>query len=220
MLSHIRILIVDDHAIVREGLKALLELESDVEYVNESASGMDAVEMIETSKYDVVLMDLKMPGISGIEATRLIKHRCPEIKVILLTNYDDEEFVMQSIKIGADGYVLKDVKKNDLMNIIRNILQGKSYMDPCVTSNVIRRVRENMFRSGKYEERPDLSQRELQILECVIKGMSNKEISDMVNLSLDTIKTHLKNVYRKLNVSSRSQAIQLAIKENIIHLSR
>lgn len=215
-----KILIVDDHSIVREGIRVLLELEKDVEYVHEASSGMKSIEMIEKGKYDIILMDIRMPGIDGIETTRILKQKCPDIKIVLLTNYDDEEFVMEAIQVGADGYILKDVKKGDLVNIIRNVVQGKSYIDSGVTYSIIRRVRESISKTGEYHKRPDLSQRELQILEYLVMGKSNKEIADVVCLSLDTVKAHLKNIYKKLSVSSRSQAVQTALKEKIIHLYR
>jgi DNA-binding NarL/FixJ family response regulator len=213
-----KILIVDDHSIVREGIRVLLELEKDVEYVHEASSGMKSIEMIEKSKYDIILMDIRMPGIDGIETTRILKQKCPDTKIVLLTNYDDEEFVMEAIQVGADGYILKDVKKGDLVNIIRNVIEGKSYIDSGVTYSVIRRVRESITKTGEYHKRPDLSQRELQILEYLVMGKSNKEIADVVCLSLDTVKAHLKNIYKKLNVASRSQAVQTAVKGKIIHL--
>lgn len=216
---------VDDHAIVREGIKSLLELEDDVEIVDEANSSNDCLQKINhNSDYDVILMDLKMPGVDGIAATRLIKEKFSTIKVLILTNYDDEDFVMESINAGADGYVLKDVKKGDLIKIIRGVLQDRSFIDPGVTHKVFDRLkRTSIFSSGGMSEgtrlRPVLSERELQILELLVEGISNKDIADTIYVSVDTVKAHLKNIYKKLGVHCRAQAAKTAIQEEIIHLS-
>ncbi len=219
MAPNIRVLVVDDHVIVREGLKALLELENDIDVVYEAASTMECLEVLDKHCPDIVLMDLKMPGVGGIEAVRLIKQNHPQMKVVLLTNYDDEEYVVEAIEAGADGYVLKDVKKGDLIRIIRLVLEGHAFIDPSVTNKVFRHLK-NLGVYEKTFSRPMLTHRELQILECVVDGKSNKQIAEAVCLSLDTIKSHLKNIYQKLGVSKRSQAVKTAIKEGFIHLSR
>jgi DNA-binding NarL/FixJ family response regulator len=213
-----KILVVDDHAIVREGLKALLEIEEDVEEVYEAGSGEECLGIIQQKAPNVVLLDLKMPGIGGIETARLIKEMHPEIKVLLLTNYDDEEYVVQSIKAKVDGYVLKDVKKDELPRIIRIVLDGNAFIDSSVTHKVFRHV-EDSVDLGTSSVRPLLTHRELQILAGVVEGKSNKEIAQNLYLSLDTVKTHLKNVYQKLGVCKRSQAVNYAIKNGLIHIS-
>jgi len=219
-VAKIQIMIVDDHEIVREGLKSLLELEDDVEEVLEASSSAECFSMLSECSPHVILMDLKMPGVNGIDTTRLIKNEYPQIKIIVLTNYDDEDFVIESIKAGADGYVLKDVKKGDLVKIIRKTLQGHVVVDSLVTRKLINRLKENDISWENTPPHPRLTHRELQILSCLVEGKSNREIANIIHLSLDTIKTHLKNTYRKLGVSSRSQAISIAIKEGFVHLSR
>jgi DNA-binding NarL/FixJ family response regulator len=213
-----KILVVDDHPIVREGLKALLEIEEDVEEVYEAGSGEECLGIIDKKAPNVVILDLKMPGIGGIETARLIKEMHPEIKVLLLTNYDDEEYVVQSIKAKVDGYVLKDVKKDELPRIIKIVLDGNAFIDSSVTHKVFRHV-EDAVDSESSTARPLLTHRELQILACVVEGKSNKEIAQSLYLSLDTVKTHLKNVYQKLGVCKRSQAVNYAIKNGLIHIS-
>lgn len=217
-MANISVLVVDDHVIIREGLKALLELEKDVGVVYEAASGMECLEMLDQLCPDVVLTDLKMPGIGGIDVIRLIKQNHPQIKVILLTNYDDEEYVLEAIKAEADGYVLKDVRKGELFRIICLVLEGHSYIDPAVTQKVFHHLK----KPGVPESfsRAKLSHRELQILECLVEGKSNQEIADAVFLSIDTVKSHLKKIYQKLSVSKRSQAVKTALKEDLIHLPR
>lgn len=211
-------MVVDDHVIVREGLKALLELEKDMEVVYEAASSTECLKMLNQCNPNVVLLDLKMPGIGGIEATRLIKQKHPHIKVILLTNYDDEEYILEAIKAEADGYLLKDVKKGDLVRIIRLVLEGHAFIDPSVTAKVLRHLKK-LGLSEKADSRTFLSHRELQVLECLVEGKSNQEIADTVFLSLDTVKSHLRNIYQKLGVCNRSQAIRTAIIDGFIYLS-
>ena len=220
-MPNIKILVVDDHAIVREGLKALLELDNDVEIVTEACSSKECFKILTKDIYDVVLMDLKMPGIDGIETTRLIKEDYPQIKVVLLTNYDDTEYVLESIKAGADGYVLKDVKKGDLIRIVRIVLQNQAFIDPGVTGKVFRRLKEKQNTSSEQcHFRSILSRRELEVLSCVVDGMTNKEVADVICLSLDTVKAHLKKIYKKLGVNSRSQAIKVALQEGLIYFSQ
>jgi len=218
-MAEIRVIVVDDHVIVREGLKALLELEPDIHVVYGAASSLECLEVLDEYHPHVVLMDLKMPGVGGIEAVRLIKHSRPQIKVVLLTNYDDEEYVVEAIKAEADGYVLKDVKKGDLVRILRLVLEGHSYIDPSVTGKVFRQLK-GFNRSEQAPSLTALSQRELQILECVVDGKSNKQIAESVYISLDTVKSHLKNIYQKLRVSKRSQAIKTALKEGLVYLPK
>ncbi|MCF8042746.1 MAG: response regulator transcription factor [Desulfarculaceae bacterium] len=214
----IRVLIVDDHSIVREGLKALLELEPDICVVDESNNAMDAMRKAEQCSPDLVLMDLKMPGLSGIEACRLIKKNSPHIKVVLLTNYEDKEFVHEALNAQADGYVLKNVKKGDLAMIIKTTMQGGAYLDPMVTRKALDRLAACSDDDSPPADQPKLTQRELQILLEVVSGASNKEIAQHINLSLDTVKSHLKNIYGKLGVRSRSQAIKVALELKLISM--
>jgi DNA-binding NarL/FixJ family response regulator len=220
MADKIRVMVVDDHTIVREGVKALIELQEDIEVVAEANSSIECLDEIDKVLPDVILMDLKMPGIDGIEATRLIKEKYPQTKVILLTNYDDDEYVIESIKAGADGYVLKDVKKGDLLKIIRGVLRNFAFIDPTVTRKLFHSIQYSSTIDETKMTRPVLSQRELQILTHLVEGNSNKDIAHSVNLSPDTVKTHLKNIYQKLGVNNRSQAARAAIQGKLVCLSR
>jgi DNA-binding NarL/FixJ family response regulator len=220
MADKIRVMVVDDHAIVREGLKALLDLQEDIEVVAEADSGMASLDLADEVHPDVVLMDLKMPGIDGIETTRLMKERNPLVKVVLLTNYAEEEYVLESIQADADGYVLKDVNKGDLPLIIRGVLQDRAFIDPGVTRQLFHSIQQSALTGEPAAARPVLSQRELQILTHLVEGSSNKEIAAAVHLSPDTVKSHLKNIYQKLNVHNRSQAARVAIQEKLVRLSR
>ncbi|MCK5162130.1 MAG: response regulator transcription factor [Desulfobacula sp.] len=220
MESKIKVMVVDDHAIVREGLTSLLGLDEKLHVVAEASSSMECLDKIDKHMFDIILMDLKMPGISGIEATRLIKERHPEIKVILLTNYDDEAYVMEAIKSGADGYVLKDVKQGDLIQIIHKIFQNQAFIDPNVTRKMFSQLKKSTLSCEDTEKRQALSHRELQIIVLLVEGKSNKEIAQTIHISPDTVKSHLKNIYRKLGVHNRSQAAKVSIQEGIVHLTR
>ncbi len=219
-MSVINIFIVDDHAIVRAGLKSLIELEQDIKVVGEASSSADCFDQLEGCSPHVIVMDLKMPGISGLEAARTIKNKYPHIKVILLTNYDDEEYVQEAVKVRVDAYVLKDIKKGDLARIIRMVHGGKVYIDPGVMRKVFSHMDPHRASKGKSPIRLGLSPRELQVLELLVEGKSNKEIAELVYLSLDTVKSHMKNVYQKLGVHSRIQAVKTAIQESIVYLPR
>jgi DNA-binding NarL/FixJ family response regulator len=220
MNSEIKVMVVDDHAIVREGLKSLIGLDEKLYVVAEASSSMECLDKIDEHMPDIVLMDLKMPGVNGIEATRLIKERHSKIKVILLTNYDDEAYVVEAIKSGADGYVLKDVKKGDLLQIIHKVLQNQAYIDPGVTRKIFSQLKKSTSSTEKISERPTLSHRELEIIALLVEGWSNKEISQATHISPDTVKSHLKNIYSKLGVHSRSQAVKVSIQEGIVRLMR
>lgn len=220
MDNRIRILVVDDHAIVREGLKALLGLHSDIDVVAEAESGMECLEIIEKISLDMVLMDLKMPGIDGIQATRLLKEHKPLIKVILLTNYDEEEYVREAIRVGSDGYILKNINKGNLPKLIRNVMQGGAFLDTCVTRKLLNSIQQPLSTEEKNRVRPALSMRELQILEYIVEGLTNREIANIIYLSPATVKTHLKNIYQKLGAHNRSQAASIGLRERLIHLSR
>ena len=220
MADRIRVMVVDDHTIVREGIKALLELQEDIEVVGEATSSSEFLEKLESVLPDVSLIDLKMPGIDGIEAARLAKAKYPSIKIILLTNYDDEEYVMEAIKAGADGYVLKDIKKGDLITIIRGVLHDHAFIDPTVARKLFRSIRQSTAAEEQTVARPTFSERELQILAGLAEGQSNKDIAGTLCLSPDTVKSHLKNIYQKLGVHNRSQAARAAIQGKLIHLSR
>ncbi len=216
-MAHVnKVIIVDDHVIVREGLKSLINHEEDFEVIAEAASGRACLEILQTTLPDIVLMDLKMPGISGIESTRLIKTEYPQIKLILLTNYDDEEYVLEAIKAGADGYVLKDVKKGDLIEILRKNIQDQAFIDPNVTRRLFDHLKNAMPPELPASDRPILTQRELEVLTHLAEGLSNKEIADALFISLDTVKSHLKRIYQKLGAQNRSHAAKLAIQKRIL----
>lgn len=214
-MDTIRIMIVDDHSIVREGLKRLLEIDPGVKVITESAGGMECLESLEEIHPDVVFMDVKMPGISGIEITRLIKERHPQVKVIMLSIHDDEHFVTESIRAGANGYILKNAVKDQLIRAIHNVMEGKAFLDPSVTTTVLDRIRNGKDISSK-ESKHTLTKRELEVLELLVSGLKGNQISNDLNISEHTVRSHIKNIYRKLKVSSKSQAVVKAIQLGIV----
>jgi DNA-binding NarL/FixJ family response regulator len=215
MMKKIKLMIVDDHEVVREGLKKLLEAYPEIEVVGTVENGKECLEQLGQVSPDVVLMDISMPGLSGIETTRIACEKMPSIKVIMLTIYDDDQHVLKAVEAGASGYVLKNVRKEDLLNIIKKVSEGKSFLDPDVTTPILQSIREPMPRNSKSQ---CFSGRELEVLLMLTKGYSNQKIAEKLFLSEHTVKTHLKNIFRKLSVSSRSEAITKAIQRGIIRL--
>ena len=214
-MKTIRILVVDDHVIVRRGLRQLLELEPDIQIVGEAENGLQCLELIDDCKPDVILLDVRMPGLNGVEVARLIKERHGGIKTIILTMYDDEDLVAQAIRYGADGFMLKDVGPDELVKAVRTVAAGKAYLDPGVTASVFARYQKSSPKL-KGARTPRLTQRELEILNGLAAGHNNRTISESMHISEHTVRTHLKNIYRKMNVSSRLQAVTKAMDLNLI----
>lgn len=216
-MKRIKLMIVDDHEVVREGLKKLLEVYPEIEVVATVANGKECLDELNRLTPDVVLMDISMPGVSGIETTRLVCEKAPGIKVIMLTIYDDDQHVLKAVEAGAIGYVVKNVRKEDLLKIIKKVFDGKSFLDPDVTAPILQMIRHPM--PNKNDLKGDrFSGRELEILLALSKGYSNQKIAETLFLSEHTIKTHLKNIFKKLAVSSRSEAIAKAVQTGIIRL--
>jgi DNA-binding NarL/FixJ family response regulator len=217
-MDKIKIMIVDDQLIVREGLKKLLEISDDIKVVAEASNGFECLEFIEETKPKVILMDIKMPGINGIETTRLIRQNNSDIKIIMLTIYDDPELVTSAIHEGANGYLMKNVTRNKIMRCINHVIQDGAFLDPFVTSSVLDHIKNNKPHSKK-EDVPLLTKRELEVLEKIVSGLIDKEIADKLHISEHTVRSHIKNIYRKMGVSTRAQAAVKAISKGIIQES-
>ena len=198
----LKILIVDDHDIVRKGLAMLISRQEDLSVVAEAGTVAEAVEKARASVPDVVVMDIRLPDGTGIEACREIRDENADIKVLMLTSYSDEEAVMGSIMAGASGYLLKEIKSQEIVEAIRKIGSGQSLLDPSVTAGVLERVRR-----GKEEDvLSQLTEQEQRILELIADGQTNREIAGQINLSDKTVKNYVSNILGKLEVSRRSQA--------------
>lgn len=214
-MSSIRVLIVDDHEIVREGLQTLLAEESDFEVVGTAGDGFSAVTLAESTKPDVVVMDLVMPGLDGIEATRRIQQNNPGTRVLVLTTFADDQRVREAIQAGATGYLLKDVLKADLLRALRDAAAGRPSLHPEVQQHLMREI---MGRSTSPQEQAPhvhLTERELSILRLIAEGRSNKEIAAALYLTEGTIKGYVSTIFDKLGVEDRTQAALYAVKHGL-----
>lgn len=214
--GRLRVLIADDHPLVREALRQALDGEEDMEVVAEAADGEEAVKLASELRPDAAVMDIVMPRLNGIEATRKIKQTAPDIAILILTAYDDDEYVLGLLEAGAAGYLLKSARGRDLAGAIRAIKSGESVLHPKIIAKLLKRA---MVAPTEEHKTSDLlSERESEILKLVALGMSNKEIADKLFLSERTIKGHLTNIFNKLNVASRSEAIVKGLQWGLVTL--
>lgn len=206
----IRVLICDDQAIIRDGLEMLLKLERDLQVVGQAQDGAQAVELAGAHQPDVVLMDLKMPGVNGVEAMRQIRTRYPAIRVLVLTTYDDDVWVLDAIRAGAAGYVLKDTPREKVLEAIRGTAAGKTFVDPVVAGKLLEQVASRPAQPSP-ELADKLTEREAAVLRLLARGLSNSEIAGQLHLSEGTVRNHVSAIFAKLEVADRTQAAILAI---------
>ncbi|WP_414482088.1 response regulator [Limnochorda sp.] len=212
-METIRILIVDDHEVVRIGLRSLLERIGQFEVVGEAASAQEAIELARSRKPDVVVMDIRMPDGSGIEACRAIRSENEAIKVIMLTSYTDDEAIFASVMAGASGYVLKQIGSHELVEAIRTVAAGGSLLDPSITGKVLERMR-GMSREQQQHEK--LTDQELRILRLIADGRTNKEIAEALYLSEKTVRNYVSSILSKLNLSNRAEAAAYAVRRHLL----
>lgn len=214
-MSKIRVLIVDDHPVVREGLAAMLERQDDIAVVGEAADGAVAIQKALDTSPDVILMDLRMPVMDGVEAMRKIGAQVPSAHVIVLTTYDNDEYIFRGIEAGARAYLLKDAPRDELFHAIREVHQGKSLIDPSVVDKVFERfASQSKLTSGQEA----LSEREKGILRLMATGAPNKAIAAQLYISESTVKTHVQSIFQKLGVNDRTEAVTRALQMGIISL--
>jgi DNA-binding NarL/FixJ family response regulator len=206
-----RILIVDDHPVTRNGLRSALSMSADIEVVGEASSGEEAVDVVTDMKPDVVFMDVRMPGMSGIEATKIIRESAPRAKVILFTVDESRSSISEAIQAGVSGYLLKDVSADELINAARLALEGKAVIHPSLTRAFIEEVQ-------LVDRRPEapLSRREAEILQKVAYGATTKEVAHDLGISPHTVKTHLERIFEKLGANDRAQAVAIAIRRGLV----
>jgi DNA-binding NarL/FixJ family response regulator len=214
-LQKIRVMVADDHPVVREGLTTMLARENDIEVLGEAQNGREAIEKARVLQPDIVLMDLRMPEIDGIEAIRQIKAENPKVKFIILTTYDNDEYIFKGIEAGARAYLLKDAPRSELFKAIRAVNRGESLIEPAIAGKVLDRLAELSRHSQPTET---LSERELEVLTLIAKGASNKLIAANLQIGESTVKTHIQGIFNKLGVNDRTEAVTQAIKKGFVRL--
>jgi len=210
IVDKIRLLIVDDHPVVRDGLHGMLDGQADFDVVGEAGDGVEAVNLVETLKPDIVLMDLRMPVMDGVAALGEIKARSPEVQVLVLTTYDSDADILPAIEAGAAGYLLKDSSRQELYDGIRAAAGGETVLAPAVAARLVGKMR------APAEEQ--LSSREVEVLQLVAEGESNSDIAQQLHISQATVKSHLVNIFGKLGVSDRTAAVTSALRKGILRL--
>ncbi len=214
----IKVLICDDQEIVCEGLRRILESDDEISVLGSAHNGIEALEQIEKAKPDLVLMDLKMPDMNGVIATRKIREKHPDISILILTTFDDDEWLFDAIRSGASGYLLKDRPRGELISAIKGTVRGGSYVDPAVAGKLL-----NIIVQSIPQRTPSvdisLSDRELEVLRLLAMGLSNADISRRLYLSEGTIRNYMSGIFSKLNVSDRTQAVVIALREGLVNLN-
>jgi DNA-binding NarL/FixJ family response regulator len=216
-MDKIRILLADDHTILREGISSLIKDEPDMQVIGEAEDGHAAVKLACELSPDVVLMDIAMPLLNGLEATRQIRKYCPQVKVLILSMYENEEYIRQVLAVGAMGYILKDAAARDLLEAIREVQRGELVLSPAITRLII----EDYLRWGEPKaalEDSGLSPREREVLQLVAEGYTNKQIGDILCISIKTVQAHRSNIMAKLDLHDRSELIKYAIRKKIIEV--
>jgi len=215
MMDDIKVLIVDDHSLVRQGLKQIVELEPDIEVIGLAADGEEAILKVQQLKPDIILLDINMPKLNGIQTLRRLKDIDKNNKVIMLTFHEDREYLFETINLGANGYVLKDAESQSLIKAIRDVFQGSSYIYPTLATELVREFNRREEKIQKRMNQENLTKREYEVLTLLAEGLNNKEIGECLFISEKTVKNHVSNIFKKINVSDRTQAAIYAYKHNI-----
>lgn len=218
MNRSINLLIADDHALIREGLRKILSIESQINVVAEVSDGQQAVDFCKQHNVDIILMDINMPVMNGIEACRIIKEQKPQIGIIALTIHDQDEYLFELIKYGISGYVLKDISPDQLIQTILGVAKGQSFIPPSLTARVLAELSRLSTVDVQEKKHQTLTEREIEVLRQVAKGQSNKLIANTLYISEKTVKNHLTNIFQKIGVADRTQAALYAIKEKLVDL--
>jgi two-component system, NarL family, response regulator DegU len=212
-MSAIKVLIVDDHNLVREGLKAVFDQGDEVEIVGEAGSGEEALEMVDKVGPDVILMDISMPGMNGIQATKLIREKHTDAKIVMLTMLDQEGYVYEAVKAGATGYMLKNTSSDDLVHAIQTVYEGKALLHPDATAQLLK---EFVTLADNKAKDYGLSSREMEVLQLLSEGNTNKEIAKALWISEQTVKTHVAHIFDKLGTSDRTETVATALRNGLV----
>ncbi len=214
-MEEIAVLIADDHTLFRKGVHKMLDAEPDMRVVGEAATGREAVERARELMPDVILMDIKMPDLDGIEATRILKRELPHIRIVFVTMFEDDEFVFRGLQAGGLSYILKESDPETMLRAIRAVAQGETLLSPAIAQKVLRQFAALPARAPLYDE---LTEREREVLTLIGKGEANKEIARQLSLSEKTVKNHIANIFAKLQVNDRTQAVLYAIRQGLVKL--
>lgn len=214
-MARIRILLAEDHTLMREGTKGILEREEDFEVVGEASDGEQAIALAERLKPDVALVDIAMPKANGVQVTKALKEKAPSTAVLILTAYDDDEYVFAVLEAGAKGYLLKNARPSELVEAIRSVHAGESVLHPSITRKVMQRY---VVPAKKPAEVEELSERELEVLKLAARGMSNSDIAEALTISVRTVQGHISSILGKLGVSSRTEAVMRGLKDKLFTL--
>lgn len=218
MTQSIRVLLADDHRMLREGIRVLLERQQDIRVIGEASNGREAVRLAVRLRPDVVVMDVSMPMLNGIEATRQIRRDCPDVRVLVLTVHESEEYVARLLAAGASGYIIKKAAAEDLSNAIRAVYSGEAFLYPSIAKVVIEDYVRHLRKGRGFGASDVLTNREREILQLIAEGYTSREIADMLHLSVKTVQNHRSKIMRKLDLHDRGELIKYAIRQGIIHL--
>jgi DNA-binding NarL/FixJ family response regulator len=220
MKQKTKVLIADDHALLRESMRNLLDHEEDIEVVGEACDGEEAVRLSSKLKPDIAVMDIVMPRLNGIEASKEIKKVSPGTAILILTAYDDAQYVMGLLEAGAAGYLLKSARGRDVVAAIRAVREGESVLHPSIIAMLLKRAMGFAAEDNKVKGKENLTDREIEVLRLAATGMSNKEIAERLSVTVRTVKAHISNVFAKMDVASRTEAILKAMREGWLELDR
>ena len=218
MVSPIRVLLADDHVMLRQGTAELLHREPDIEVVGEAANGEEAVELAGQLRPDIVVMDVRMPVLSGIEATRRIRSSLPAVQVLVLTAHDDDQYIFSLLQAGASGYLLKSAPIGDLIKAVRQVMAGESPLDPAIARKVVVRMTSSAASAAGELPVEALSARELEVLQMLARGLNNRLIAQALFISDRTVQAHLTSIFAKMHVTSRLEAVLVAIRRGLLAL--
>jgi DNA-binding NarL/FixJ family response regulator len=220
MKQKTKVLIADDHALLRESMRNLLDRQDDIEVVGEASNGEEAVKLSARLKPDIAVMDIVMPKLNGIEASKEIKKVSPSTAILILTAYDDAQYVMGLLEAGAAGYLLKSARGRDVVAAIRAVREGESVLHPSIIAMLLKRAMGVPAEDSKAKCKENLSEREIEVLRLAATGMSNKEIAERLSVTVRTVKAHVSNVFDKMDVASRTEAILKAMREGWLELDK
>ena len=213
-MDQIRVLIVDDHTLFRQGIRQMLRMEDDIEVVGEAATGREALDRARALMPDVILMDVKMPDMDGVEATRILHQEMPHAGILFCSMYEDDEFVFAGLRAGARGYILKESDTETMLRAIRAVAHGEALLDALIANKVLRQFGAGAPTTASLHD--DLTEREQQVLALVGKGHTNGEIADLLVISEKTVKNHISNIFSKLHIRDRTQAVLYAIRKGLV----